>query len=295
MELVPLSHLPYYDALDDSASTRNPATARNNIMTSNYNRFRLALFVVGFVAACIVLGISINLANYFLPTGLHDFLIFSIVASAFTIIVLIILAQRSQPWIDAIALLILAVLWVAMGAYSQDIIGHQLCYSMRGQTMPAKNNTTFSAESYCRQMKTILAFSWTNFAFLTVGLIFLFQRVSEMQEKYGPDAWRESSSEVSFNVPTDAPSMAVRPQTYTLPQTYPVISPSRRSGSGRSISGRSASGRSASGRSASGQAHTYYSGQHGSPHPQYVQQQPGHSVIIRNGQVTQVPGSVVSA
>ncbi|KAG8747541.1 hypothetical protein FRC10_000677 [Ceratobasidium sp. 414] len=66
------------------------------------------------------------------------------------------------------------------------------------------------------------------------------------------------------------------------PPPPPLSPPPSNSGSG------SGSGRG-------GHTFVYYPGSHGAPlQHQVIQQQPGHSVIIQNGQVTQVPGSVTS-
>lgn len=240
-------------------------------MSSLFQRARLGLFGIVFACAGVVLGISANLTVHLLPTGLHDFLLFSLIVSALTIVVLILLALRSQPRIDAIVLFILAVLWLTMGAYSQDVIGHQFCYALKGQDIPAKNGTTFSAENYCRQMKTVLAFSWANFVFLSFGLIGLFTIVLRLLSRGNEDVWRNSMSDVTW-----------------FGDREPINEPPKRHEYPGSNSG-SHGGRG-------GQTYIYYPGGSGAPlQQQVIQQQPGHSVVIQNGQVTQVPGSVVSA
>lgn len=243
-------------------------------MPNLFNKLRLGLFAVVFAGAGVVVGICANLASRLLTTGLHDFLIFSIVVSGLTIVVLVLLALRSQPRIDAVVLFILTALWLTMGAYSQDVIGHEFCYALKGQNIPAKNDTTFSAENYCRQMKTVLAFSWANFVFLCLGLMTLLRIVIKVYGRGDQDVWRNSMSDVSL---FDAP-LEPKPQEYP-PQVYPQQEYPMGSQSGRS-----------------GHTYVYYPGSTGAPlQHQVIQQQPGHSVIIQNGQVTQVPGSVVSA
>ncbi|KAG8718894.1 hypothetical protein FRC08_004113 [Ceratobasidium sp. 394] len=234
---------------------------------------RLGLFALVFAGAGVVLGICANLATHFLPTGIHDFLLFSLVVSALTIVVFILLALRSQPRIDAVVLFILVALWLTMGAYSQDVIGHQFCYALKGQTIPAKNDTTFSAENYCRQMKTVLAFSWANFVFLVLALIGLLTVVFKLYARGERDIWKDSMSDVELFQEKELPKPEV-------PVVYPPPPPASNSGSG--------SGRG-------GHTFVYYPGSHSAPlQHQVIQQQPGHSVIIQNGQVTQVPGSVTS-
>ncbi|KAF8607605.1 hypothetical protein BDV93DRAFT_519636 [Ceratobasidium sp. AG-I] len=244
-------------------------------MSSLFQRVRLGLFGIVFACAGVVLGISANLTVHFLPTGLHDFLLFSLIVSALTIVVLILLSLRSQPRIDAIVLFILAALWLTMGAYSQDVIGQQFCYALKGQNMSAKNGTEFSAENYCRQMKTVLAFSWANFVFLSFGLIGLLTLVLRLLSRGNKDVWRNSMSDVTWF--GDREPLNEPPKRYE----YPVNEhPGSHSGS---HSGRG------------GQTYIYYPGGGAPLGHQVIQQQPGHSVVIQNGQVTQVPGSVVSA
>jgi len=238
-------------------------------MSNPFQRARLALFVLVFACAGVVLGISANLTVHLLPTGLHDFLLFSLVVSALTIVVLILLALRSQPRIDAVVLFVLAVLWLTMGAYSQDVIGQQFCYALKGQNIPAKNDTTFSAENYCRQMKTVLAFSWANFVFLSFGLIGLLALVFKLLSRGNEDVWRNSMSDFTWFADRENLN---EPKPYEYPGSH-----------GGSHSGRG------------GQTYIYYPGGNGAPlQHQVIQQQPGHSVVIENGQVRQVPGSVVS-
>ncbi|KAG8786795.1 hypothetical protein FRC12_016236 [Ceratobasidium sp. 428] len=237
---------------------------------------RLGLFALVFAGAGVVLGICANLATHFLSTGLHDFLLFSLVVSALTIVVFILLAIRSQPRIDVIVLFILVALWLTMGAYSQDVVGQQFCYSLKGQTIPAKNDTTFSAENYCRQMKTVLAFSWANFVFLILALIGLLTVALKLYARGERDIWQNSMSDIELFQEKELPKPPA-PAEYLPPPPAPSNSGSG-SGSGKG-------------------SHTfiYYPGSNSAPaQHQVIQQQPGHSVIIHNGQVTQVPGSVTS-
>ncbi|CAE6455492.1 unnamed protein product [Rhizoctonia solani] len=189
-----------------------------------FKEFRLGLFVIVFAAASVVLGICSYLTDRLISTPLHDFLIFSVVVSALTIVILLLLAQRSQPRIDAIVLFILAALWLTMGAYSQDVIGHQFCYGLRGQTIPAKNDTTISAEGYCRRMKTVLAFSWAIFVFLTIGLLRLLTLVNKIYERGNRDIWRGSISDITYFEESPVNKSGEYPREY--PRDYPRYPPS---------------------------------------------------------------------
>ncbi|CEL59544.1 hypothetical protein RSOLAG1IB_03477 [Rhizoctonia solani AG-1 IB] len=238
-----------------------------------FNKLRLCLFALVFVGASVVLGICAYLTSRLFSSGIHDFLIFSLVTSAFTIVVFVLLALRSQPRIDAAVMFILVVLWLTMGAYSQDVIGHVFCYSLRGDTIPAKNDTTISAEKYCRQMKTVLAFSWANFVFLALWLVGLLTVVIRIYARGNHDVWGNSMSDVT--ILTESPIIKTGEYPMSPSSNPPGVLPNT-----------------------PGQTHVYYPSPpniSGPLQPQIIQQQPGHSVIIRNGQVIQVPGSVVSA
>ncbi|CAE6439491.1 unnamed protein product [Rhizoctonia solani] len=194
-------------------------------MLNLFNKLRLCLFAIVFVGASIVLGICGYLTSRLSSTGIHDFLIFSLVITAFTIVVVVLLALRSQPRIDAIVLFILVALWLTMGAYTQDIIGHQFCYALRGQTIPARNGT-MSAENYCRRMKTVLAFSWANFVFLVLWLVGLLILVIKIYARGNRDIWGNSMSDVTLftespiNKP-EYPPMAPATNLPTMPgQTF---------------------------------------------------------------------------
>jgi len=105
---------------------------------------------------------------------------------------------RSQPRWDVLVLFILAACWVAMGSWSADLIAHIECDSLGGQRIPTKNGT-MSYGVYCREMKAILALSWTNFVLLAISmavLIALVIRVLSLGRQH--HAWEESISEIPW-------------------------------------------------------------------------------------------------
>jgi len=275
-------------------------------MGDQFKQGRLTLFGIIFVCAAVVLGITVNLSTQLLDTGLHDFLIFGIVVSALTIIVFIHLTYQSHPRVDAAIVFVLAVLWLTMGAYATDIIGHQLCFALKGQTIPAKNGT-ISAEGYCRQMKTVQAFSWANFVFLTLGFIWLLKYLSEMDERGEKDSMadaalptRNDPASRPYEYPTSnngsirsgrsgRSGRGPQPQAYYPPPGSNYPGPGSDYASPRSdYPGSNYPGSNYPGSNYPGP------GSNGVPRQQIIQQKPGHSVILQNGRVTQVPGSVVS-
>ncbi|KAF8341382.1 uncharacterized protein EI90DRAFT_1729629 [Cantharellus anzutake] len=189
---------------------------------------------------------------------LEDFLIFSMVASAFTIVALILLALRSQPRIELVMMWTLAVLWVAMGAYTTDIIGHVECDSLEG-TVPAARGRRYSYRRYCREVKAIEAFSWTNFGLFALFFLLLLRLILQYSARGYKAIWSASVSELGW--------FDEELQGNGAPQYYQTVP-------------------------AGGQTYTYPNvTTFGNSQPVY--QLPGHSVVITNGpngrQIAQVP------
>ncbi|KAH7105710.1 hypothetical protein BKA62DRAFT_401350 [Auriculariales sp. MPI-PUGE-AT-0066] len=186
--------------------------------TNLFQRVRTTAYICIIISSIVVLGIAAHLASEFLPTYHAPFIIFSLIASVLTFVLLIIMyaaAPRSQyillthglflrsmlrstPRWDMVALFILAVLWLAMGAYSTDFIGYVECFALGGQTTPTKNGHSTSARSYCYELKTIQAFSWTNFGILTLAFIVLLCLVLRVLAHGRWTIWNESVSELPF-------------------------------------------------------------------------------------------------
>ncbi|KAH7929460.1 hypothetical protein BV22DRAFT_1029510 [Leucogyrophana mollusca] len=233
------------------------------------------LRLVGYVSVCLlsgtVLGLAANFARLFLPNINHDFTIFSLVVPSLTIFVFLLLVQFAQPIIEVIVHFILGVLWLAMGAWSADIIGYVQCYPLGGQEQPTSNGS-MSARTYCYEFKVIEALSWcifVLFAFFFMIIISLTMRAVVCGRYY---AWREHISQLGWfgelpGYPTEAvyprgPPMVGYGNYAGYGQPYPMM------GHGVQIGGN------------------------------YVQQIPGHSIVIQPGAnghpptITQVPGVV---
>ncbi|CAE6445641.1 unnamed protein product [Rhizoctonia solani] len=188
-----------------------------------FNTLRFRAF-----GSIVVLALSAYLASVLFSTDIHDFLIFSLVVSVASLVIILALSQRSQPRTEAWILFILAVLWLTMGAYSQDVIGYQRCYAMRGQTVPTSNNATMSAERYCRQMKSILAFSWAIFVLLTIWWIILLFVVDKLYASGDHDIWTGPMSDVMM--PGEDPIPKPEPEAYPprVPAVLSIVSRSYR-------------------------------------------------------------------
>jgi len=137
-----------------------------------------------------VLGVAANFATLFLPAFHQEFIVFSLVVPAVTLLIILMVIQRSQPRYDAIVIFIMAVLWLSLASYATDFIGHVECEALGGQTTQTKGGT-MSAMSYCRQLKVIMAFGWTNFAILALAFIVLLALIFRVQAQGRQYAWRD--------------------------------------------------------------------------------------------------------
>jgi len=165
-------------------------------MTSLFRSLRFTALILAFAFATIILGLSANFAKHFLP--LHkDFIIFALVASAVTMVFIMVMALRSTPMFEVIMLAIYCILWCAMGGYSTDVIGHVECDSLSGR-IPAGHGHTYSAQGYCRQMKVIQAFSWAEFCLFVILFLVIFNIGLGAYARGYKEVWNGSISDLGW-------------------------------------------------------------------------------------------------
>lgn len=243
-------------------------------MTQLFRDMRLYGHTSVFLLAVTVLGIDAYLASVFLPDLHEDFTIFALVVPSLTILAFLLLNAWSQPIYEAIALFILGVLWLAMGAWSADIIGNVQCDGLGGKRTPTKSGT-ISAKSYCYEMKVIEAFSWMNFCLFAIFLWILITLASRAKVfgRYG--AWFEPIWELPWfgQYPGMEENGGMSPGRYNY--AYPAGSPMQYPAQAFPVQPQMVNG------------------------GYVVSQQPGHSLVIqpqhgRPPVVTQVPGVVQS-
>jgi hypothetical protein len=234
-------------------------------MTALFSNLRSIGYVFAFCLSGIVLGLAANFATLFLPHINHDFTIFSLVPPSATIFLfLLLLLQFAQPIVEVTVHFILSVLWLAMGAWSADIIGNIQCYGLTGEQ--STKNGTMSAQTYCYEMKVIEALSWSLFVMFALFFLIMTTLTTRAVALGRVYAWREHTSQLGWfgqwpAYPTDS----------LHPRGHPY-------------------------------AYGQYPGAYGMPAGgNYVQQVPGHSVVIQPGVngalpvITQVPGIVSPA
>ncbi|KII95196.1 hypothetical protein PLICRDRAFT_34035 [Plicaturopsis crispa FD-325 SS-3] len=138
-----------------------------------------------------------GLASVFLPNIHHDFTIFSLIVPSITIFVFLLLWQWSQPRIELPIVFILFSLWLAMGAWAADIIGHVECFSLRGQQTQTKNGS-MSSSAYCYEMKVIEAFSWMAFVITILYFVVLWTLANRAQALGRRYVWIEDIRELPW-------------------------------------------------------------------------------------------------
>lgn len=239
-------------------------------MRTIYANLRLYAFISVGIVSAVTLGLAAHLANQFLPSLRVDYSIFTIIIPSLTILMMIFLLLRSQPRVDAFALFVLGVLWLTMAAWTVDMVGGVQCSMLGSQTIAAKNGDSFSAVEWCREMKGIEATSWAVFVVFAIFFVLTISLTTRAQAIGRYNAWAQSMSNLQW--------WSEGANDYT----YGPDSSSY--GGGYSSANRG-----------------YPLTQQYPPNAQIIQQQPGHSLLIRPGQngqpavVQQVPGTVIGS
>jgi len=166
-------------------------------MTVRFGNYRLLGYVSVFSLSGVVLGLSANFANLFLPSLHHDFTIYSLVVSSLTIVALLVSLQWAQPVTEVPMVFVLAAMWLAEGAWAEDIVGYTQCDSLGGQTIPTKSGS-MSARSYCYEMKVIEALGWMNFVIFSFSFIILHSLINRAQNLGRPNIWYEPIRELPW-------------------------------------------------------------------------------------------------
>ncbi|KZT19020.1 hypothetical protein NEOLEDRAFT_78004 [Neolentinus lepideus HHB14362 ss-1] len=163
-------------------------------MTIVFANHRITAFVTIIILSTVVLGISAYFAHIFLPNHVADITTFSLVVPSLNILVLV----WSQPRIEAFWIFMLAVLWLSMGAWYDDLQGHTDCSSLTDSLRTVTNNGTVSSRAYCYETKVVEAFSWMNFALLAAYLVVLITLTGRSQVLGRPYAWQEPIIELPW-------------------------------------------------------------------------------------------------
>ncbi|KAG9219375.1 hypothetical protein CCMSSC00406_0001785 [Pleurotus cornucopiae] len=127
--------------------------------------------------------------------------------SFFTLLALAVMRHRSgdehmwlqwaQPRTEVPLVFILGALWLAMGAWSTDVIGNTQCDTLGGARTPTKNGD-ISAQAYCREVKVVQAFSWMVFVLFVFWFIIMIQLINQAQRFGRWRIWDEPIRELGW-------------------------------------------------------------------------------------------------
>ncbi|KAI0254384.1 hypothetical protein BJV78DRAFT_1274205 [Lactifluus subvellereus] len=159
-------------------------------MTVLFKNLRTFAYVSVLLLATAVLGIASYLAHQFLPNIRLAFTTYSLVAPSFTIVVLTILLFGSRPWIDALFLLIMAISWLALAAWTSDINGPADCFAL-GSSRTRTTHGTISSKGFCYESKILEGFSWSIFILLLIFLIFVITLANRSHIMGWPGIWND--------------------------------------------------------------------------------------------------------
>jgi len=168
-------------------------------MANTFQIVRWSAYMWCIVCALSVLGIAAHQATLYLGIwAQRPYIIYALVCSCLTVLGLAALCLRSQPRWDVTGIAILAILWLALGAYSTDVIGYVQCETLVGERKPTSNGGSSSAMAWCREIKAIMAFSYFTFGVLLVCLIILLGLIINLHARGQYNFWRYSMSDMPW-------------------------------------------------------------------------------------------------
>ncbi|CAK5275612.1 unnamed protein product [Mycena citricolor] len=166
-------------------------------MTVRFTTYRMGFYVAVFLLAGTVLGLDAHFAGIFLPHLHPDFTIFALLIPSMTIFAFLLLLNFSQPRIEVPVIFVLWALWLAMGAWSTDIIGPLQCDALTTETMPTRSGQIRQRE-YCYEMKVIQAFSWMIFVMFSFAFGILLSLVQQAERFGRVNIWEEPIQELGW-------------------------------------------------------------------------------------------------
>lgn len=238
-----------------------------------FSRIRAAVFALCFLASAAVLGLAAYQASVFMVNKFDKpWIITALVISIISIIASAILAFHYSFKTHIACIGLLAVIWLALASYTTDRIGYVQCESLTGTRPTVHDRGNGSNVAWCRELKAAMGLSWFNFGLCLIAIV-AWLRLREFEERQG---FREGDSE------SDRESFRAAETTEAAFTEFPGGRRRRLYANGVPV--------------VTGQP-TYMTGTTAYPTAavpngtgqQVIYQQPGHNLVIQNGQVRQVP------
>ncbi|KAG8895998.1 hypothetical protein FRB99_000226 [Tulasnella sp. 403] len=229
---------------------------------------RKVVFGLLFIVSVAVLALTSYQASLFLENRFdRPWIIFGIVVSSISILGAGFLAYQYSFKTHIGLIAFLAILWLALASYTTDRIGYVQCESLDGTRRPTSHDDTYDNVSWCRQMKAIMGLAWFSFGISIIAIV-SWIRLQEYEEKRGFGSDDESSIE----------RMEFRREQAEARHGYPV---QYQNGAVTGIP----AGMTGYTTTTAPQQYATNPATGG----QVIYQQPGHNIVVQNGQIRQVP------
>jgi len=221
-----------------------------------FTMVRAAVFALCAISSAAVLGLAAYQAGVLMGNQYDKpYIIFALIVSAISLLMCGGLSIRYHFKTHVGAIAFMWILWLSLASYTTDRIGYVQCESLDGQRRSTRNGGTYNDVTWCRMLKAMMGFSWFNFGILSIAIV-SWIRLSEDEERKGYGGYGSDQGSIRREVRREERREEVgEGRRYPLQGAYPAGA-------------------------------TLYPGQTGQT---VVYQQPGHNVVLQNGQIRQVP------
>jgi len=218
-----------------------------------------------FISSAAVIGLTAYMATLFNDKYDKPWIIFALILSTVSLFVFAALGFQYSFRTHIGAIGFMCILWLGLASYTTDRIGYVQCESLDGQTKPRSNGGTYDSVAWCRETKAVMGFAWFNFAMLIISVVsWIRLQESEEREGLGPEDEYER-------------------EPYRAAEAGNYVANGGRTGQYVNGTGMQYANGMATG--VGGYPATTGVGGAGN----VIYQQPGHNVVLQNGQIRQVP------
>jgi len=144
--------------------------------------------MISILCTAAVLGLSIDLTKKLSNTSVVGFIIFSLIVSGATLLIVILLLVRSTPRMDAITLFTLGIIWFISGITST--IGRSKACRLSSSNGASKKN--------CQEMEALMVFAWIVFGIFLVSFETLMILIYRTIAFGRPLIWNEDISRIAW-------------------------------------------------------------------------------------------------
>ncbi|KAG9018564.1 hypothetical protein FRB90_011393 [Tulasnella sp. 427] len=246
-----------------------------------FSAIRAAVFTLCFLASAAVLGLAAYQATVFMVNKFDKpWIITALVISVISVLASAGLAFRYSFMTHIACIALLTVMWLSLASYTTDRIGYVQCENLTGKRPTVHGRGNGSNVAWCRELKAAMGLSWFNFGLCLIAIV-AWLRLQESEEHQGFREGDSESDREEFRAAETAEAAFTELPGGRRRRLYangvPVVA-----GQPALMTGATAYPAAA----------TLPNGTGG----QVVYQQPGHNIVIQNGQIRQTAaGNLCSA